>query len=177
MFTMRSDRVQALIEIVLYIINKTGGIVYQRLFIILYFGNQRTLLEWGYPMIADKFYALSHGPAPIELYKAIKGNKTVLSDFKDNVYISQYYLLPKRQANIDYLSISDMEILEDCITKYGNMSFVELESVSHPNCWKVAKENPKNPLIETADIARDGGANEKLIEYINEMIEFDELMA
>ena len=66
MFTMRSDRVQALIEIVLYIINKTGGIDYQRLFIILYFGNQRTLLEWDYPMIADKFYALSHGPAPIE---------------------------------------------------------------------------------------------------------------
>ena len=174
---MRQDRIQALIEIVLYIINRTGGIDYQRLFIILYFGNQRTLLEWGYPMIDDKFCAFPHGPAPIELYKAIKGDKTVLSGLKDSVYISQYYLLPKRQANTDYLSISDMEILKDCIAKYGSMSFAELESVARPNCWKAARENPENPFIEAADIARDGGAHERLIEYINEMIEFDKLMA
>ena len=108
---MRQDRIQALIEIVLYIINRTGGIDYQRLFIILYFGNQRTLLEWGYPMIDDKFCAFPHGPAPIELYKAIKGDKTVLSGLKDSVYISQYYLLPKRQANTDYLSISDLSLI------------------------------------------------------------------
>lgn len=173
---MRQERIQALIEIVLYIINKTGGIDYLRLFIILYFGNQRNLLEWGFPMIDDKFYAFPHGPAPIELHKAIKGDKTVLSGLKDSVYISQYYLLPKRQANTDYLSISDMEILKDCITKYGSMSFAELETVSRPNCWKVARETPERPFIEAADIARDGGANERLIEYINEMIEFDELM-
>ena len=41
---------------------------------------------------------------------------------------------------------------------------------------KVARENSESFLIETADIARDGGANEKLIEYINDMIGFDELM-
>ena len=173
---MRQDRIQALIEIVLYITNKTGGIDYLRLFIILYFGNQRTLLEWGYPMIDDKFCAFPHDPAPIELYKAIKGDKTVLSGLKDSVYISQYYLLPKRQANTDYLSIADMKILKECIAKYGSMSFAELETVSHPNCWKVARENPESPFIEAADIARDGGANEKLIKFINEMIEFDELI-
>ena len=70
-----------------------------------------------------------------------------------------------------------MEILKDCIAKYGSMSFAELESVARPNCWKAARENPENPFIEAADIARDGGANERLIEYINEMIEFDKLMA
>ena len=169
---MRQDRIQALIEIVLYIINRTGGVDYQRLFMILYFGNQRNLLEWGFPMIDDKFCAFPHGPAPIELYNAIKGDKTV----KDSVYISQYYLLPKRQANRDYLSVSDIEILEDCVARYGSISFAELEAVSYPDCWKVARENSESFLIETADIARDGGANEKLIEYINDMIGFDELM-
>lgn len=162
---MRQDRIQALIEIVLYIINRTGGVDYQRLFMILYFGNQRNLLEWGFPMIDDKFCAFPHGPAPIELYNAIKGDKTVLSGLKDSVYISQYYLLPKRQANRDYLSVSDIEILEDCVARYGSISFAELEAVSYPDCWKVARENSESFLIETADIARDGGANEKLIEY------------
>lgn len=173
---MRQDRIQALIEIVLYIINRTGGVDYQRLFMILYFGNQRNLLEWGFPMIDDKFCAFPHVPAPIELYNAIKGDKTVLSGLKDSVYISQYYLLPKRQANRDYLSVSDIEILEDCVARYGSISFAELEAVSYPDCWKVARENSESFLIETADIARDGGANEKLIEYINDMIGFDELM-
>ena len=127
-------------------------------------------------MIDDKFCAFPHGPAPMELYKAIKGDKTVLSGLKDSVYISQYYLLPKRQANTDYLSIADMKILKECIAKYGSMSFAELETVSYPNCWKAARENPESPFIEAADIARDGGANEKLIKFINEMIEFDELI-
>ena len=94
---------------------------------------------------------------------------------KDSVYISQYYLLPKRQANRDYLSVSDIEILEDCVARYGSISFAELEAVSYPDCWKVARENSESFLIETADIARDGGANEKLIEYNKGFIKVNEM--
>lgn len=85
-------------------------------------------------------------------------------------------MLPKRQANRDYLSVSDIEILEDCIARYGSISFAELEAVSYRDCGKIARENSEIFLIETVGIVRDGGANGKLIEYINGMIEFDELM-
>lgn len=66
---------QRIIEIVLYILNKTGGMDYYHLFKILYFANQRSLVDWGQLMIADKFCALPHGPVPTILYSTIQGQK------------------------------------------------------------------------------------------------------
>lgn len=79
---MTSFDKQRIIEVVLYILNKTGGIDYYHLFKILYFANQRSLVEWGQLMITDKFCALPHGPVPTELYNTIKGQQSVLPDMK-----------------------------------------------------------------------------------------------
>ena len=91
---------QRIIEIVLYILNKTGGMDYYHLFKILYFANQRSLVDWGQLMIADKFCALPHGPVPTILYSTIQGQKSVLSKMKDDVYVVDYYLLSKREPDM-----------------------------------------------------------------------------
>lgn len=171
---MRKEQRQTLIEIVLYVINKTGGIDYYHLFKILYFANQRSLVDWGQSMIVDKFYALPHGPVPTALYNAIKGERSVLSGIKNDVDVVDYYLLPKRDANMDYISDYNSKILDECVSKYGKMSFEELEKTSHTTCWKEARKKHKNHAMSESDIARDGGANEETIKYITEMIEFDE---
>lgn len=164
---------QKLIEVVLYILNKTGGMDYYHLFKILYFANQRSLVDWGVPMTADKFCALPHGPVPTELYDAIKGRRNVTIHLSDTINVVDYYLLPKRESDLDYLSEYDTKILDDCISKYGKMSFTELKNTSHTNCWKKAKAS-KNHIIERSEIARDGGASEDVISYINEMSAIDE---
>ena len=127
---------QRIIEIVLYILNKTGGMDYYHLFKILYFANQRSLVDWGQLMIADKFCALPHGPVPTILYSTIQGQKSVLSKMKDDVYVVDYYLLSKREPDMDYLSQYDKDTLDLCISKYGKMSFKELERTSHTTCWQ-----------------------------------------
>lgn len=165
---------QKIIEVVLYILNKTGGIDYYHLFKILYFANQRSLVEWGQLMISDKFCALPHGPVPTELYNTIKGQKSVLPDMKNDIHVVDYYLLPKRDSDTDYLSEYDMEVLDECISRYGKMNFTELEVTSHTDCWEKARSKKGNHVIAPADIARDGGANDDLIKYINESIAFDE---
>lgn len=172
---MRSSQRQILIEIVLYIINKMGGIDYYHLFKILYFANQRSLVEWGHPMITDKFCALPHGPVPTELYSAIKGERSSLSGVRDDVQVSDYYLLPKRGADMDYISLYNKEVLDECIAQYGKMNFFELERTSHTQCWEMARAKRGNHMIELADIARDGGASEEFIEYINDTAKFDEV--
>ena len=75
---------------------------YYHLFKILYFANQRSLVDWGQLMIADKFCALPHGPVPTILYSTIQGQKSVLSKMKDDVYVVDYYLLSKREPDMDY---------------------------------------------------------------------------
>lgn len=163
-----------IIEVVLYILNKTGGIDYYHLFKILYFANQRSLVEWGQLMITDKFCALPHGPVPTELYNTIKGQKSILPDMENDIHVVDYYLLPKRDSDADYLSEYDMKVLDECISKYGKMNFTELEKTSHTACWEKAREKKGNHVITPADIARDGGANDDLVEYINESVAFDE---
>lgn len=171
---MTTSEQRKIIEVVLYILNKTGGIDYYHLFKILYFANQRSLVEWGQLMTADKFCALPHGPVPTELYNTIKGKKSTLSDSEKDFSVSDYYLLPKRESDMDFLSNYDVEVLNDCIDKYAKMPFTELENSSHTNCWKKAREKSGRHFIDVADIARDGGADEDIIKYINDSIAFDE---
>lgn len=165
---------QKIIEVVLYILNKTRGIDYYRLFKILYFANQRSLVEWGQLMTTDKFCALPHGPVPTELYNAIKGQKSILPHIKSDIDVVDYYLLPKRHSNTDYLSEYDIKVLDECISKYGKMNFTELEKTSHTSCWEKARAQKGSHVIAPGDIARDGGAGEELIKYINDSIAFNE---
>lgn len=163
-----------MIEVILYILNKTGGMDYYRLFKILYFANQRSLVEWGHLMTNDKFCALPHGPVPTMLYDSIKGHAKIIPDLACNICVIDYFLLPKREANMDYLANYDVEVLNDCISKYKGMSFTDLEKTSHTECWEKARMTPGNHIIPFGDIARDGGANEILVNYINEMESFNE---
>ncbi|WP_294629773.1 Panacea domain-containing protein [uncultured Bacteroides sp.] len=167
---------QKIIEVVLYILNKTGGIDYYHLFNILYFANQRSLVEWGRVMTADKFCALPHGPVPTILYNTIKGEKSILSGMRKDIHVIEYYLLPKRESDTDYLSRYDRDVLDECISRYGKMEFAELEKTSHTNCWEKARAQKGNHVIAPGDIARDGGASEEFIKYINDSIAFDEAL-
>ena len=171
---MNRTEQQKIIEVVLYILNKTNGLDYYRLFKILYFANQRSLVEWGTPMTADQFCALPHGPVPTGLYNAIKGGGNTIKELPQNIHVTDYYLLPKRKADLDYLSQYDIEVLDDCIEKYADMSFSDLEKTSHTACWERARQKPGRHIIELADIAKDGGASDDLVNYINEMMAFDE---
>lgn len=92
----------------------------------------------------------------------------------DNMLVIDYYLLPKRESNKDYLSQYDMEVLDECISKYGKMKFTDLERTSHTSCWEKARAQKGSHVINPGDIARDGGASEELIKYINDSIAFNE---
>ena len=59
-------------EIILYLLNVTGGMDYYHIFKILYFAEREHLAKWGHRMIADDFCALEYGPVPTHLYDAIK---------------------------------------------------------------------------------------------------------
>lgn len=41
-------------------------------------------------------------------------------------------------------------------------------------CWEKARKKPGNHVIDVADMARDGGASEDIVQYIHEMVEWDE---
>lgn len=156
-------------EVALYVLHKTGGLTMYHLMKTIYFAHRSFVAKHGFPMVADDFRALQHGPVPMWLYNEIKKMEkshflgsfvTPLADDASGV------LLSERDCDYDYISPAMIEELDSSIDKYSKMDFQQLKTLSHDEYWKRSSEN--RGIIPIDDIARSGGASEGMIEYINE---------
>lgn len=172
-------------ETVLYLLNATGGLDYYRVFKLLYFAEREHLAKWGHKMIADDFCALDYGPVPTQLYDAIKVlnmEKTNLASIlhQDIVFAGEdapYVLIPKRLADMDYISDSEKEMLDKSINENASLTFEELLKKSHDIAWKEAHDRKKSGKISIVKMAEAVCADEKTIEYINEQLELEEALS
>ncbi|MDR2449839.1 MAG: SocA family protein [Prevotellaceae bacterium] len=177
---MNNYEQQKLIEVVLYILNKTGGIDFYHLFKILYFAEREHLAVWGDRITTDDFFALKYGPVPTRLYNAVKRENT-LSDLLWNVVEiagidAPNVLLPKRTQDVNYLSTSEIEALDKSIAENSKKLFQDLKNLSHDIAWENAsKKNHK--VISLLDMAKASGATDATIEYIQEQLALDAVLA
>ena len=79
-----------------------------------------------------------------------------------------------RDANMGYLSKSEIEALDSAIAKNIVKSFAELEQMTHDEYYFKALENGRKMSIE--DIARSGGASEQMVKFIREEMAFDQAL-
>lgn len=182
---MNSIQKQTLIEAVVYILNKTKGIAFYYVFKILYFAEKKHLCQWGSRIIDDAFLAYEYGPVLKDLYSVVKakkrGDKTsnqLLKMFDESIAFAgedaSNVLLAKRDANLDYLSDSDISCLDESIKENSTLSFDELKNKSHDAAWEEAfrcHEQGGSDVIDTIDIARAAGANDEMISYIKEQLQ------
>lgn len=166
-----------LTEIVLYILNKTKGLDYYRVFKIIYFANMNHLVKYGIPMVSDEFYALKDGPVPSILYDCIKTGsycdkelQTILNDNIQKGDDDAYYMLEaKRETDTDYFSKADIEALDKSILENAKLSYSELRSKSHGEEWKRAYYSQQGcKVMDIVGIAKDGKASDDMIEYIKD---------
>lgn len=175
---------QSLMEMVLYILYKTGGTDLYHVLKILYFAEQKHLLEWGNKMIPDDFHAYEYGPVPDQLYKAVHNNckygQELPALFAQLVRFAggdaPNVLLPLREPDMGWLSQADIECLDASIKENAGLSFGQLLAKSHDEAWKEAWQNAQNgndDTMSTASIAQAAGASEGLVDYIKEQTEID----
>lgn len=177
---------QTLIEEVLYILEKTGGIDYYHLFKILYFAERSLLAEWGCRLNADDFCALEYGPVPTHLYDAVKELKSgsVHSSLAEMLAEAVEFagedapnvLLAKRRPDMDFLSKACIEELDKSITRHSTQSFRQLKDASHDDAWKEAYHSSGLRAMSTLSIAKAGNADAAMIDYIKEQLEIDDLL-
>jgi len=168
---------QRIKEVLLYILSKTGVVDYYHLMKILYLAERQHLAKWGEKITSDDYYALPHGPVPTRIYDSLKnvkeGKKGFLSDVivvdKDSPNVT-----PLRTPDMDYLSKSEIEALDNAIAKNIVKSFAELEQMTHDEYYNKALVNGRRMSVE--DIARSGGATEQMIEFIREQMAFDKVL-
>lgn len=169
-------------ELVLYILDKIGGVDFYHAFKILYFAEMKHLAKWGSGIVPDEFCALKYGPVPTRLYDAVKDlNHPHMSLSEELSEVIQFagedapnILLSKRKADMRYLSKSEIEALDESIAENKSLTFGQLMKKSHDEAWEEAhrRVNGSN-IISPVSMAKVLNADDAILGYIEEQIQID----
>lgn len=178
---MNAYEKERLVQFVLYILNKTGGLDHYHVFKVLYFAEAKHIAKWGARMLNDDLCALKYGPVPSALYNAVN-RKNELSDRLWQVIEraeedASNVLIPKAAVNPDYISESEIEALDASIAENAQLSFSALMKKSHDAAWREAYENGQGKkVISPVSMARVFG-NDWTAECLEEQMELDSYLA
>ncbi len=171
-----------LTELVLYILEKTGGVDFYHAFKILYFAEMKHLAKWGSGIVPDNFCALKYGPVPTRLYDAVKElnqpKMKLSADLADAVQFAgedaPNVLLPKRKANLRFLSKSEIDALDKSIEENESLTFGQLMRKSHDKAWDEANRRVDGTnIISPISMAKVFGADAAMLEYIEEQLQIE----
>ncbi len=145
------------LEVILYIAEKAPIPDIYHICKVVYFADRYHLEEYGRQICNDTYYAMKHGPVPSNIYQILKD----VRDNKEDLPVSITQMLTVegkpshkvtgRSSNLNTLSLSDIEALDQAIANYGKMSFDELQNLSHDKAWESADINDVISLEAIAD--------------------------
>ena len=157
------------LEVLLYVASRVGCV--SRIHTIIYFANRYHLERYGRFVINDFAVIRNDEIVLLILHNMIDGlgkqfyhYQEIKDSLKYHVRQSEARMLtPKRMANLDYLSDSDIECLNEAINKIKGMSFRDLERFSHDDLFMASYPNKVITLHKMIDHSFNA---DKLREYI-----------
>jgi hypothetical protein len=182
------DEIKKIEAVVLYILRQFhDGVDYIKLFKIMYFAQKDFLLSYGKVLCPDTFKARKYGPVPMLSDKVIKTvetreplrGKADLRAFARSIRVdTNQHVFALHEPDTDYLSVKEREYLDKWIDNCREKdSLKELSPESHDQAyetaWQAYQDDPQKGEMTLIEIARAGGASEKMVAYIREK----ELMA
>lgn len=165
-----------IVELILYVLNKGQLLTQYQLYKILYFAERKHLLKWGAPILPVEFRAWECGPVPKKIYDSLKHLGDGKYPLDEMIYEAvergdkdaNDYLFPKREADMDYISLSEKEALDSSYEENIRLNFGQLMNKSHDLAWQKARAGGMNVPMYTEDIAIAAGAHEDMVEYIRQ---------
>lgn len=168
MENFKYDKEKAIASL-LYICNYLGGEWDKySLLKILYFAEKKHLAKYGRSITGDTILALKYGPVPSESYSLTKSspNFNLFVEQEDNI------IKANGDADLDMLSETDIECIEESISENRSYNFYALKVRSHDHAYhKTVDAKGLNSAISAIDIAECGGASPEILAYIRHNIE------
>mgnify|MGYP000945601788 FL=1 len=145
---------------------------------IFYFADRKHLARYNRAIAGDHYVAMNNGPVPSRIYdmmKFIRGDGYFLGDdsfirrvkaslrFSDHITVD-----PLVNPDLDELSETDIECIDEAIQQYCSHSFGQLRQESHDAAFEQADQDD---CMNFEDIARAGGASDDMVEYIHNWLE------
>ena len=163
---------------VLYIVENYGGTSdMHKIFKTLYFADKEHLARFGRSITRDSYIAMNYGPVPSktdDIFKAVRGD-SFFSDSAEDLkkyfsFVNKYTIKALQKPNMDYLSQSDVECLDNAIRLCKPLNFGQLTDLSHGLAWQ---NTQADRTISVKDILREAGETEEYAEYISREIQLE----
>ncbi len=124
---------------------------------LIYFADRLHLLRYGAPIIGDSYIHLEHGPVPSlsldYIRDLINPDRNIVPNNKLDKLLKRVTVSPnyryetirlKGDVEINDLSESEIEVLNDVIRQYGEISGWDLRNLSHTHStWKDTEDNQR----------------------------------
>ena len=159
----------------LYVLNNLGEADYHKTFKILYFADQKHLKRYGRPVTGDSYQAMNFGPVPSFLYDIFKAAEKGSHAFQEAVVMSRSFAVRRennipivtaeKNADMDELSESELEVLDLSIAENSDLNFEQLVNKSHDEAWTEASVKPDIEM-SYLNIAKAAGTSDDMISYI-----------
>ena len=157
----------------LYALQKLGGRTdMHKLCKILYFADQKHLSKYGRSITGDTYIAMQFGPVPScidDMLKALRGDSFFSSSeeikpLKECMTFDNRFIIRSLAApDMDELSDSDIECLDNAIDLCKDKSFAELTEYSHGLAWNNTK---RDRTMSVKDILCEAGDEEAYAVFI-----------
>lgn len=162
------------IQSVLYVANRLKRKDFHKIFKILYFADREHFSKYSRSITEDTYIAMKDGPVPSNLYdifKAMRGDSFFaknVTQFKKYFKVVDYnFIEPLQEADLDCLSQSDIEELDNSLKEYGNLSYGEIREKSHDYAWD---NTTQGYPISVENILLEAGEQTEYINFVKEQI-------
>ena len=153
------------IETILYLANRISRSDKYSICKMLYLADKACLEKYGRFIFGESYSAMKEGATPSKSYDLLK--KTA-GECSEELRVEGNAVIPLRDANLDYLSESDIECLNHTINIYDSNPLKRRRD-THDGAWKEAWDNrgeKGSADISVGSIARTLADSEDLIDYL-----------
>jgi uncharacterized phage-associated protein len=157
--TFRFNRRKAL-EVILYLASRVSESDIYGICKLLYLVDKTSLEKYGRFVFGESYVAMGEGATPSNAYDLLKeATQSPISGLQ----VKGVQVIALREANLDYLSESDIECLDQIISIYGKVPNWARAKDAHDAAWQKAwdnrgaKRSVKIPVEGIAELLADSG--------------------
>jgi uncharacterized phage-associated protein len=160
------NRVKA-IEVILYLAKNVSDHDIYGICKLLYLADKTSLEKYGRFVFGESYVAMEQGATPSNAYDLLKKATERPSS---GIEVKGFQIIPLREPNLDYLSKSDIECLDQIIDMYGKVPNWRRADDAHDNAWKKSwdkRGNKKSVEIPIESIAEVLANSDELIDHLS----------
>jgi uncharacterized phage-associated protein len=154
------------IEVIIYLASRIKNPDIYSICKLLYLADKTNLEKYGRLIFGDTYSAMEKGATPSNAYNLLKEKPP---STRDSFSVSGYNVSVLREPNLEYLSKSDLESLDEIINIYENLPNWRKSEDAHDDAWRSSWEkrgHKKSVPIPIENIAKLFDNVEELIDYL-----------